>query len=370
MGVVGAAGSAGGAGVKYKKTKNRKEKGDEEMEQYKEAAEKNQIKILNLMTGLPKHIINKMYESENIPEEEMAWLKDMMQNYLAVEETMREEKKDMNKEFVISGVIGAREGFHAVKETKHLIHMVQGYSATADTATATADAATAATDVAMAGASVGVSAMKVATASVGSVFLIWDTYNMVVGVNDLIKKKPAGAGEFLRKQADELYQTCDLCGRHTFYNVPPGSPRPELCNCASLKDPWVQDWLSLTRCHPRYAGCTEEARKVVLQKLPLTCKVCEDKGIMCKFATENGLRAHKYWLHGRDKLDEKEQLVEAMGHNLIISTYKKITKCDHCKKTLWGARNQVWYFIPFSSTFPRACNVPRVARTSTRSASR
>merc|ERR1712088_607824 len=100
--------------------------------------------------------------------------------------------------------------------------------------------------------------MKVATASVGSVFLIWDTYNVVVGVNDLIKKKPAGAGEFLRKQADELYQTC------------------ELCNCASLKDPWVQDWLSLTRCHPRYAGCTEEARKVVLQKLPLTCKVCED----------------------------------------------------------------------------------------------
>ena len=91
---------------------------------------------------------------------------------------------------------------------------------------------------------------------------------------------------------------------------------------------------------------------------------------MCKFATESGLRAHKYWLHGRDKLDEKEQLVEAMGHNLIISTYKKITKCDHCKKTLWGARNQVWFYILFSSTFPRACNVPRVARTSTRSASR
>ena len=64
MGVVGAGASAGGAGVKYKKTKNRKEKGDEEMEQYKEAAEKNQIKILNLMTGLPKPEASPPRETE------------------------------------------------------------------------------------------------------------------------------------------------------------------------------------------------------------------------------------------------------------------------------------------------------------------
>ena len=91
----------------------------------------------------------------------------------------------------------------------------------------------------------------------------------------------------------------------------------------------------MTKIHPRYAGTCQAAREVVQKKLPLNCKACNRKT-----ATEKGMRSHVLWLHGRDKLDEKEQLVEAVGHNLFLKTYGKLTYCHHCNKLLWGTYNQ------------------------------
>ena len=85
------------------------------MQEYKEAAETNGAMIQALITTLPNHIIEKMFKCESIPEEERAWLKDMMKNFLAAEDIMKEEKKGLNQEMVASSVIGAREGFHAVR---------------------------------------------------------------------------------------------------------------------------------------------------------------------------------------------------------------------------------------------------------------
>ena len=351
MGTAGAAASAGGAIGKYMKTKDGKKKGDAEMLDYKETAEKNGAMIQGLMTGLPNHIIEKMFKCDNIPEEERAWLKDMMKNYLAAEDIMREEKKGLNQEMVVSSVIGAREGYHAVKDGKKLVEII------VETSTSTTDAVATGTDVAVAVASVGFGALKTATATVGSVFLIWDTYNMVVGINDLVNEKKSEAGEFLRKQADDLYPTCELCDRHTFYNVPQFSNfPPELCNCFTLEDAWVVEWLAMTKIHPRYAATCQAAREVVQKKLPLNCKACNRKT-----ATEKGMRSHVLWLHGRDKLDEKEQLVEAVGHNLFITTYGRLTYCHHCKKLLWGTYNQVNILIKSLNLIP----IPQGLRCST-----
>ena len=338
LGVVGAGASAGGAIGKYMKTKDGKKRGDSEMQEYKEAAETNSCMIQALMTSLPNHIIEKMFKCESIPEEERAWLKDMMKNFMAAEEIMKDEKKGLGQEMVISSVIGAREGYHAVKDGSKLVDVIE-------TAATGSDAAATGTDVAVAAASVGFGAMKTATATVGSVFLIWDTYNMVVGINDLVKEKKSEAGEFLRKQADDLYPTCKLCDRHTFYNIPHfASFPPELCNCSTLEDSWVVEWLSMTKSHPRYVGTCQSAREVVQKKLPLKCKACNQKT-----ATEKGMRSHVLWLHGRDKLDEKEEVVEAKGHNLFVRTYGKLTYCQHCQKLLWGTYNQANHLIPSES---------------------
>ena len=343
MGVIGAGASAGGAIKKYKDTKGGKKEADTEVLEYTEEAEKNGILIEALMTGLPRHIIEQMFKCQSIPEEERAWLKNMAKNFLAAKDVIKVEKKDLNQEMVVSSVIGAREGYHAVKDGKKLVEVIS-------TAVAPSDAAATGTDVAVAAASVGFGAMKTATATVGSVFLIWDTYNMIVGINDLVNKKPSDAGEFLRRQADDLYPTCALCDRHTFYNVPEcPSSSPELCNCFALEDDWVVDWLGMTKHHPRYERTTEAAREVVQKKLPITCKACNQKT-----ATEKGMKAHVLWLHGRETLDVKEQLMEAVGHNLFIRTYSKPTFCHHCKKLLWGTYNQASLLIlsqpdPYSS---------------------
>ena len=336
MGVVGAGASAGGAILKYMKTKDGKKKGDTEMQEYKETAETNGGIIRALMKGLPNHIIEKMFKSESIPEEEMAWLQDMMKNFLVAEEILKEEKKDLNQEMVISTVIGVREGYHAVKDGHKLVDLIVAGSTGAQ----------ASADVAGAAAAVSFGAMKTATATVGSIFLIWDTYNMVVGIHDLVEKKPAAAGELLRRQADDLYPTCNLCDRHTFYEMPPGSPQPELCNCSKNPEDEVAEWEALAKNHPLYPQVCQEARKVVQQKLLLSCKACNQKT-----ATEKGMRSHVFWLHGREKLDEKEQLVKANGHNLTVKTYSKLTYCHHCKKLLWGAYNQVNLTI-LSQSYP------------------
>ena len=56
---------------------------------------------------------------------------------------------------------------------------------------------------------------------------------------------------------------------------------------------------------------------------------------------------------GGEKLNEnaKERLVQANGHNLVERTYFKSTYCHHCKKLLWGFRNQATIPNPFSFIF-------------------
>ena len=94
-------------------------------------------------------------------------------------------------------------------------------------------------------AAVGFDAVKIATATVGSVFLIldsgtqWDTYNMGVGINGLVKEKPSGAGEIMRNQADDLYMRCHVYDSHTFLQFPHYLSKPEFYNCFTLKDCWV-----------------------------------------------------------------------------------------------------------------------------------
>ena len=341
MGVVGAGASAGGAIGKYMKTKDGKKKGDAELEEYKETAEKNGSIIQAIMACLPSQIIEQMFKCESIPEEERAWLKNMMKNFLAAENILKEETKVPGQEMVISSELWTKEGYHVAKDGKELVDIIVEASTTT-----CAESATAGADVAVAVASAGFGA------SVGSVFLIWDTYNMVVSIDDLVKERPSSAGEFLRKQADNLYPTCALCDRHTFYNVPKFSNDcpPEICNCFTLEDPEVVKWLSMTKSHPHYAATCEEARKVVRQKLALDCN---QKDCNQKTATEMGMRSHVLWLHGREKTDEKEQLVEANGHNLVVRIYGKLTYCQECKKLLWDKHNQANVLILNLINFPQ-----------------
>ena len=90
-------------------------------------------------------------------------------------------------------------------------------------------------------AAVGFDAVKIATATVGSVFLIldsgtqWDTYNMGVGINGLVKEKPSGAGEIMRNQADDLYMRCHVYDSHTFYNFPIICPNLNSTTASRLK---------------------------------------------------------------------------------------------------------------------------------------
>ena len=46
--------------------------------------------------------------------------------------------------------------------------------------------------------------------------------------------------------------------------------------------------------------------------------------------------------HEKDvRMSLKKKKEEGQRHDLAEKTYKTVTKCDFCKKTLWGVRKQV-----------------------------